>query len=102
MLSFGAPPFLGTVVAYALAFCAAYLAQRAWTFEARHAHRMALPRYFVLQVSCALGAGLLAHVAGSWSAPPLLTSAVATLTAGAVSYFVSMRWVFPDDSERSE
>ena len=62
-VSLGMPPFAGALLAYAAAFVVAYSAQRNWTFGGGHDHSHALPRYFVLQAGCALGSGLLAHVA---------------------------------------
>ena len=49
LVSGGAPPFWASVLAYVICFVLAYLLQRFWTFEAKHPHREALPRYFALQ-----------------------------------------------------
>ncbi|TPK60038.1 GtrA family protein [Mesorhizobium sp. B2-4-19] len=98
LVSAGLPPFAGSVIAYMLAFVVAYSAQRGWTFEGRHDHAHALPRYLVTQLVCAVFAGLLAHVAVSiFSASPLVMSAVITVAAGAASYALSSAWVFRDD-----
>lgn len=94
----GLPPFVGSVIAYMLAFVVAYSAQRGWTFEGRHDHAHALPRYLVTQLVCAVFAGLSAHVAVSiFSASPLLMSAIITVAASAASYVLSSVWVFRDD-----
>jgi putative flippase GtrA len=98
LVSAGLPPFVGSVIAYALAFVLAYSAQRGWTFEGRHDHGRALPRYLVTQLVCAVFAGLSAHVAVSiFSLSPLVMSAIITLAAGAASYVLSSVWVFRDD-----
>ena len=98
LVSAGLPPFVGSVIAYGLAFVVAYSAQRGWTFEGQHDHRRALPRYLVTQLVCALFAGLSAHVAVSiFSASPLVMSAIITVAAGAASYVLSLVWVFRDD-----
>ena len=98
-VSLGMPPFAGAVIAYAMAFVVAYSAQRSWTFGGDHDHSHALPRYFVLQVGCALGSGLLAHVAvESLQMSPLAMSALTTVAASLVSYVVSSLWVFADHS----
>ncbi|MER8694639.1 GtrA family protein [Mesorhizobium opportunistum] len=98
LVSAGLPPFVGSVIAYMLAFVVAYSAQRGWTFEGQHDHRRALPRYLVSQLACAVFAGLLAHVAVSvFSASPLVMSAGITVAAGAASYVLSSVWVFRDD-----
>jgi putative flippase GtrA len=95
-VSSGMPPFAGSVLAYAIAFVAAYSAQRNWTFGGGHDHGHALPRYFLLQAGCALASGLVAHVAvASFGAPPFVMSAVTVAGASAVSYLGSMLWVFP-------
>ncbi|WP_296737422.1 GtrA family protein [Mesorhizobium sp.] len=98
LVSAGLPPFAGSVIAYLLVFVMAYSAQRSWTFEGRHGHGRAFPRYLVTQLVCAVFAGLCAHVAVSiFSAPPLVMSAIITLAAGAASYVLSSLWVFRDD-----
>jgi putative flippase GtrA len=96
-VSSGMPPFAGSVLAYAIAFVAAYSAQRNWTFGGDHGHGHALPRYFVLQAGCALASGLVAHVAvASFGASPFVMSALTVIGASAVSYVGSMLWVFPE------
>lgn len=96
LVALGLPPFAGSVLAYAAAFCVAYLAQRGWTFRAQHAHASALPRYFVLQAGCALFSGLVSHVAVSrFGMSPLPMAAVTTIAASAASYVLSSCWVFP-------
>ncbi|MFA6032343.1 MAG: GtrA family protein [Myxococcota bacterium] len=98
LVSAGLPPFVGSVIAYVLAFVVAYSAQRGWTFQGRHDHAHALPRYLATQLVCAAFAGLSAHVAVSiFSASPLVMSAITTVAASAVSYVLSSVWVFRDD-----
>ena len=71
-----------SVIAYAMAFVIAYSAQRNWTFGGGHAHGRALPRYFILQAGCALGSGVLAHVATEkLQMSPLAMSALTTVAA---------------------
>ncbi len=95
LVSRGVPPFTGSVIAYATAFVVAYSAQRAWTFEGRHDHAQALPRYFVLQVGCALFSGVVAHFATSrLGMSPFAMSALTTVVASAASYVISSLWVF--------
>ena len=99
-VSLGMPPFAGALLAYAVAFVVAYSAQRNWTFGGGHDHSHALPRYFVLQAGCALGSGLLAHVAvDTLQMPPLAMSALTTVAASAVSYVASSLWVFRENSQ---
>lgn len=100
-VTLGAPPFAGSVAAYAIAFVVAYLAQRGWTFGAAHAHRDALPRYLAAQLACAMMSGLVAQICievFAW--PPLWMSLAATATAGATSYLLSSRWVFSNRPRR--
>ena len=78
------PPFAGSVVAYATAFAVAYTAQRAWTFGARHRHGHALPRYFIIQVGCALMSGGLAHVLVIYLQMSPLAMSVAITAASSV------------------
>lgn len=92
----GLPPFQGSLLAYALVFAFAYMAQRGWTFGGEHRHRSALPRYLVLQAACAVASAAVAHLAAEgFGLAPLPTSVLTALTAGAASYVVSSAWVFP-------
>lgn len=91
----GMAPFAAGIVAYALAFAGAYLAQHGWTFGGGRAHGAALPRYAAAQVVCAISAGLVGQVFGGLlAAPPLLVSLSITATAGLLSYVLSAYWVF--------
>jgi putative flippase GtrA len=92
----GAPAFWAGVTAYAIAFGAAYLAQRGWTFGGAHSHRRAFPRYLAAQLVCAVASGAVGHICVAvFDAPPLLMSAAVTVTAGITSYLLSSLWVFP-------
>ncbi|MEQ1939770.1 GtrA family protein [Mesorhizobium sp. CN5-321] len=96
LISAGLSPFAGSVIAYVATFLCAYAAQRGWTFGGLHSHAHALPRYFILQVGCAVFSGLVAHVAAAgFGLPPLAISAVMTVAVSAVSYIGSLCWVFP-------
>lgn len=100
-VSLGAPPFAGSVAAYAIAFAVAYLAQRGWTFSGAHSHGRALPRYFAVQLGCALGSGAVAHAAvEGLGFSAILMSAVVTVAASAMSFVLSALWVFPDRARR--
>ncbi|UVK42802.1 GtrA family protein [Mesorhizobium sp. AR07] len=95
LVSLGVSPFIGSVVAYAIAFVAAYSAQRGWTFGGQHDHARVLPRYLVLQLGCALFSGLVSHVAvARFGMSALAMSALATVATSAVSYVLSSLWVF--------
>jgi putative flippase GtrA len=84
-------------LAYAICFVVAYLLQRFWTFEAKHAHREALPRYLALQAACAVFSGVVPQVAiDHFGATRLVAVGLATLAAGALSYVGSTLLVFPD------
>jgi putative flippase GtrA len=96
-VSVGLPPFPGSVLAYGIAFVVAYSAQRGWTFGGRHDHSHALPRYLVVQVGCALLAGVVSHVAVTQlGLAPFAMSALATVAASATSYVLCSVWVFAD------
>ncbi|MDB5423580.1 MAG: GtrA family protein [Phenylobacterium sp.] len=100
-LGFG--PFAASAGAYAVAFLVGYAIQRGWTFEGRHKHGRALPRYLLLQLGCALlTSGVSQAAASLFAVPPLAISLMATALAGAISFTVSLLWVFPDgDAEPS-
>ena len=97
LASAGLPPFLGSTLAYAVAFMVAYSAQRSWTFGGRHDHSHALPRYLAVQLCCALFSGTVSHVAvAGFGMSPLAMSALTTVLTSAVSYVLSSLWVFAD------
>jgi putative flippase GtrA len=96
LVSGGVAPFLASIVAYALCFVVAYLLQRFWTFEAKHPHREALPRYLALQVGCAVFSGLVPQVAiDRFGATRLVAVGLATIAASVLSYVGSTLFVFP-------
>lgn len=91
----GVPAFAAGVIGYAIAFIAAYAAQRRWTFGGAHSHRHAFPRYLAAQVGCAVLAGLVGHLlVALLAASPFWMSVAVTLTAALSSYLLSSRWVF--------
>ncbi|TPM04120.1 GtrA family protein [Mesorhizobium sp. B2-3-10] len=95
LMSLGASPFIGSVVAYAVAFVLAYSAQRGWTFGGRHDHARVMPRYLALQLGCAVLSGLVSHVAvARFGMSAFAMSALTTVAASAVSYILSSLWVF--------
>ena len=96
LVSLGLSPFVGSLIAYAIAFAVAYSAQRGWTFGGQHDHARAMPRYFALQVGCALFSGLVSHVAvARFGMSFLAMSALTTVVTSTVSYILSSLWVFP-------
>lgn len=90
----GAPPFGGTVAAYAIAFVVSYTVQHRWTFGGQHRHSDSLPRYMAAQACSALVAGLVAHVATREGLPTVIVSLASTLIASVMSYGLSRYWVF--------
>ena len=100
LVSVGLRPFAASVIAYAVAFAVAYTAQRNWTFGATQTHGVALPRYFAVQLGCALLAGATSHACVEWlGASHIVMSAVTTVLASAVSYVLLSRWVFACSGE---
>lgn len=91
----GLPAFVAGTAGYAVAFAAAYLAQRDWSFRGRHTHRHALPRYVAAQVLAALASGGAAHVAAYLGFAAMFASACATVVASGISLVLSLFWVFP-------
>lgn len=97
-LRLGLAVFAAHVGSYAMAFLFGYALQRWWTFEAAHQHRVALPRYLLVQACCAFFTGTIAQVVTStWSLDSWLISVVGTIFAGGASYIASILWVFPRD-----
>jgi putative flippase GtrA len=92
----GLPPFAAGTIAYAVAFAAAYLVQRGWSFGGHHAHGHALPRYLIAQAKAAFTSGVTAHFATTtliWGHEA--SALLATTAASAVSFLLSLFWVFP-------
>lgn len=96
----GLPPFAANLAAYFVAFFVGYALQRGWTFESRHRHRTALPRYFIVQLGCALVTSVASQAASLLVAmPPIMLALASTGLAGAASYVASILWVFPQPGE---
>lgn len=95
----GWTPFTASNAAYMLAFCGSYLLQRNWTFKSALPHLHTLSRYALLQISCSLLTGIVAHLAIQWTPTNLfLAVACATIFAGILSYVLSYIWIFNHDS----
>jgi putative flippase GtrA len=102
LVSRGASPFWASVLAYVICFVVAYLLQRFWTFEAKHLHREAFPKYLALQVACAVFSGVVPQVAiDHFGATHLVAAGLAALTAGVLSFVGSTLFVFPNARRRS-
>lgn len=99
----GLSPFLASIVAYGIAFAVGYRLQRGWTFDARHGHASALPRYFALQAGCALLSGLVSQQGVLWlHLSPLPMATLTALVTGSTSFAVSRYWVFPHEKLGTE
>lgn len=97
----GVPAFAAAAGGYAIAFVAAYVAQRCWTFASTASHSRLFPRYLAAQIICAALSGLVGHVSAELLAlSPFWMSAAVTAIAGLTSYLLSSRWVFADEIER--
>lgn len=92
----GAPPFTGTLAAYAVAFVASYTVQRAWTFSGQHDHRHALPRYLAAQIGAALVASAVSRAAAHAGVAPASMALASTLVGSACGFVLSRYWVFAD------
>lgn len=91
----GVAAFAAAAGAYAIAFMAAYVAQRDWTFGSIRGSRRTFPRYLAAQIGCAMASGLTGHFcAVLFAATPFWTSVSVTVVAGVTSYALSSRWVF--------
>ena len=90
----GAPPFAGTLTAYAVTVVTSYTIQHSWTFRGRRGHGHAFPRYVAAQVVSALLAATLARATSDLGLTAAALALVPTLAASAVSYVLSRYWVF--------
>lgn len=89
-------PFAATIFAYCISFCVAYALQHRWTFRSEASHRVTLPRYALVQATCALLTALItqgvAHMypnASNW-----LLAGLSTVLASGLSFVLSSLWVF--------
>lgn len=99
--SIGMPAFAAGAGGYAIAFFAAYAAQRAWTFGSSESHGRLFPRYLAAQVVCAALSGIVGHVTAElFGLSPFWMSAAVTATAGVISYLLSSLWVFAAGDRR--
>lgn len=96
----GFAPFLATICAYAIAFCVAYMLQHRWTFRSDAHHRVTLPRYALVQLTCALlTAGITEAVAHVYpQSPSWLLAGISTVLASGLSFVLSSMWVFSTTS----
>ena len=99
-IQLGMAPFPAGLVAYAISFSVAYLLQRNWTFGGAGRHARTLPRYFLVQASCALASGGLSFVLKALLAWPTVAASLAmTVVVSLLSYVATRYWVFA--TERS-
>jgi putative flippase GtrA len=100
--SFGMPAFVAGAGGYAIAFLAAYAAQRGWTFGSTESHAKVFPRYLAAQLTCAVLAGSVGHVSAELLRLSSFWMSVAvTVVAAVTSYLLSSRWVFAQGARRS-
>lgn len=96
---FGLAPFTASTIAYAICFVTIYLIHRNWTFSTSVPHGQALPRYLVVQLFCALGSGLVAHLlVVVFGLQPFAMSALTAVAASGISYFATSLWAFAERS----
>jgi putative flippase GtrA len=99
--SAGMPAFAAGTAGYAIAFMAAYAAQRGWTFGSTDSHRRLFPRYLAAQIACAVLSGLVGHFSTELlELSPLWMSVAVTAVAAVASYLLSSRWVFAGNDKR--
>lgn len=92
----GLSPFLATVFAYGGSICVAYTLQRKWTFRSDITHQVALPRYVLVQVICALlTAGTTQAISHLYpQSPGWVLAGVSTGLAAGLGFALSSLWVF--------
>lgn len=95
LLQAGVAAWIANLAAYAVAFAVGYTLQRAWTFEGRHRHGEALPRYLALQVSVAAITALVGHVGALLHMPNLVIALGSTGVSGVLCFLGTSLWVFP-------
>lgn len=98
------PPYLATAIAYLASFGAAYVLQRAWTFQSKKAHAVTLPRYAAVQALAALLTAISTQAIAHFfpSATTLVIAAASTILAGSLSFILSLTWVFSHASKPSQ
>lgn len=95
LLTLGMPSWLSALVAYLAAFSVGYVAHKFFTFQSVASHSTSLPRYALLQISCAAIATVSAGAAERFGlTQPLIISLISTVVLGTVSYLASSKWVF--------
>ena len=94
-LHLGAHSAVAALLAHFLAFFVGYTVQKRFAFRSSSTHSRSLPRYALLQLSCAGSAVLAATVSSAIvAASPMTVAAVTTVVLSGVSYVLSSRWVF--------
>lgn len=92
----GLTPFLATISAYGGSVCVAYTLQHRWTFRSDAAHQVALPRYALAQVTCALlTAGITQAASHVYpQTPGWVLAGISTVLAASLGFALSFLWVF--------
>ncbi len=93
---FGQSPGIANVIGYAAGFPVSYSGHRFWTFEStREPHRVALPRFLLVQLTSFASNQVLLLLAVRWLPLPFwfLLGAV-LVTVAAATYLLSQYWVF--------
>ncbi len=94
VLGFG--PSVSNIIGYACGFPVSYAGHRSWTFEeTREPHRVALPRYAMVQLGSFLTNNVLLYLAVKFLPLPFWFILGAVLVIVAVLTFVTSKiWVF--------
>jgi putative flippase GtrA len=93
---FAQSPGVANVLGFAAGFPVSYSGHRFWTFDStREPHRVALPRFLLVQLSSFAGNQILLLLAVRWLPLPFwfLLGAVLLIVAVA-TYLLSRHWVF--------
>lgn len=93
-------PFVATILAYAISFCVAYTLQHRWTFRSDASHKVTLPRYALVQVTCALLTAVITQAVSHLypQSPNWLLAGISTVLASGLSFVLSSLWVFSTPS----
>jgi putative flippase GtrA len=95
MLNFQIMGSAAPLIAYGLSFGITYLAHRKFVFRSELPHIASLPRYLVVQATCATVAWASVYFGERYtSESPFIISTVSTLMLAFFSYIASSRWAF--------
>ena len=97
------PPYLSTILAYSIAFFAAYVLHREWTYRSSAPVIQSMTRYLIVQLLSMTVTAIVTQLAYiMMDLHNVFISVLATVFAGLFNYLFTSLWVFVDDKKETQ